>query len=227
MEIEICAQCIHSVIHAKACKIDRIELCAALETGGITPSYGLIKAARNIFERPIFVLIRPRVGDFCYTDLELTIMEQDIIHCKNSNIDGVVIGVLDKHQKIDIQAMQRLIEKAYPMQVVFHRAFDRMNEFEEAIETLVNLGIKRILTSGQMPDAHKGIVNLKKMMQKAAGRIEIMAGGGITPQNIGAIVGEVRPNAVHFSAKQAVAPDRSESDVSIINAILAEISNPT
>jgi copper homeostasis protein len=223
MKIEICTQCINSVLHAKACKIDQIELCSALEMGGITPSYGLIKEARNVFERPIFVLIRPRVGDFYYSDLELSVMEQDIIYCKEMNIDGIVIGALNKQQEIDLAAMQRFIKKAYPMEVVFHRAFDRMNEFENAIETLVSLGIKRILTSGQMPDAEKGISNLKKIMEKANGRIEIMVGGGITSHNVGHIVAEVRPDALHFSAKKRVTSDRSESNEDEIKAILKKI----
>lgn len=223
MKIEICAQCINSVLHAKACNIDQIELCSALETGGITPSYGLIKTARTIFDRPIFVLIRPRVGDFCYSELELNIMEQDIIYCKENNINGIVIGALNQQSEIDVSAMQRFIEKAYPMEVIFHRAFDRMGEFEKAIEILVSLGIKRILTSGQMPDAQKGISNLQKMMKKANRRIEIMVGGGITSHNVRQIVTEVRPDAIHFSAKKQVAHDRSESDKAEIEAILAQI----
>lgn len=224
MLIELCAQSIESVAIAAQTNVDRIELCAALETGGITPSYGLIKMARTIFQKPIFVLIRPRVGDFCYSNLELSVMEQDIMYCKKIGIDGIVIGVLDEQQRINANVMQYLLAKAEPMQVVFHRAFDRMTEFEEALETLIRLKIKRILTSGQAPDVEKGIPTLQKMMTLAQGRIEIMAGGGVTRHNIGEVISRVRPDAIHFSAKKNVGLDRTESDGQEIEILRQEIA---
>ncbi|MEN9609660.1 MAG: hypothetical protein RLZZ628_474 [Bacteroidota bacterium] len=222
--IEICAQSIESVWVANVNPIHRIELCAALETGGLTPSYGLIKMARKGFQKPIFVLIRPRVGDFCYSETEIAVMKEDILFCKKMGMDGIVIGALNLDNTIDVPSMKRFMEWARPMDVVFHRAFDRLHEFETALETLIGLGVKRILTSGQAPDAFRGIPNLQKIMDLARGRIEIMVGGGITSENVAPIVSQVRPDAIHFSAKKAVAPQRSESDSAEIQKIIQQIA---
>jgi copper homeostasis protein len=221
--IEICAQSIESVLVAQANPIHRIELCAALETGGLTPSYGLIKMARKAFNKPIFVLIRPRVGDFCYSEMEIAVMQQDILCCKEIGVEGIVIGALHADNTIDVPSMKRFVEWARPMEIVFHRAFDRLNEFEKALEILIGLGVRRILTSGQAPDAFKGIQNLQKIMDLARGRIEIMVGGGITSENVAPIVSAVRPDAVHFSAKKAITPHRSESNSAEIQKIIQQI----
>ena len=163
---------------------DRIELCAALTEGGITPSHGMIKRCRENFDVDLFPIIRPRGGDFLYNNEEFEIMVSDVLLCKQTGCDGVVIGLLNKDGSIDLHRTSRLIELAYPLEITFHRAFDRCRDPFEAMEQLIQLGCNRILTSGQKPAAPDGIELIKELVRLSDGRIIIMPGSGVRKENI-------------------------------------------
>ena len=163
---------------------DRIELCAALSDGGTTPTYGTIKGCRETFDVELFPIIRPRGGDFLYTDEEFSIMLDEVKLCKELGCDGVVIGLLKRDGTIDEKRTGQLIELAYPMEVTFHRAFDRCKDPFEALEQLINLGCQRILTSGQQPAAPDGIELIAQLVKAAGERIIIMPGSGVRKENI-------------------------------------------
>lgn len=163
---------------------DRIELCAALTEGGTTPSYGMIKKCREEFSVALFPIIRPRGGDFLYNPEEYEIMKNDVIRCRELGCDGIVIGLLQKDGSIDIKRTSRLIEIAYPLEVSFHRAFDRCLEPFEAMEQLIQAGCQRILTSGQQPAAPQGVELIARLVKAADERIIIMPGSGVRKENI-------------------------------------------
>ncbi len=163
---------------------DRIELCANLYEGGTTPSYGQLKRCREAFAIPLFPLIRPRGGDFLYTEEEFRVMMHDVRLCKEMGCDGIVIGLLNADGTIDVTRTARLIEAAYPAEITFHRAFDRCKDPFEALEQLLNIGCHRILTSGQVPSAPDGVELIAQLNQVADGRIIIMPGSGVRKENI-------------------------------------------
>ena len=182
MILEICANSYQSAINAQEAGAHRVELCSELAVGGITPSYGLIKQVVENLSIPIFVLIRPRSGNFSYSDIEFEIMKQDIQLCKELGCHGIVSGVLNKDNTIDIERTQKLIELSTPMPFTFDRAFDWTPNSTKDLEQLMNLGAARILTSGQETSAEKGIELLKKLKEIAENNLIIIPGGGI---NIG------------------------------------------
>jgi len=163
---------------------DRIELCANLAEGGTTPSYGQLKKCRETFPVPLFPIIRPRGGDFLYTDEELEIMLHDVKLCKELNCDGIVTGVLNADGTVDIKRTAKLIDNAYPLSVTFHRAFDRCRDPFEALEQLIEIGCERILTSGQQPAAPDGVELIAQLNKAADERIIIMPGSGVRKENI-------------------------------------------
>ena len=163
---------------------DRIELCANLAEGGTTPSYAHIKKCREAFDIALFPIIRPRGGDFLYTKDEFEIMTNDIKLCKELDCDGVVIGLLNMDGTIDITRTSELIELAYPLEVTFHRAFDRCKDPFIALEELIGIGCQRILTSGQKPTVSEGIDLIAELNKEADGRIIIMPGSGVRKENI-------------------------------------------
>ena len=163
---------------------DRIELCANLAEGGTTASYGQIKKCREVFNVSLYPIIRPRGGDFLYTDEEFEIMLQDVKLCKEFNCDGIIIGLLNADGTIDIKRTAKLIESAYPLEVTFHRAFDRCSNPFEAIEQLIEIGCERILTSGQKPNAIDGMELIAELNRVADHRIIIMPGSGVRKENI-------------------------------------------
>ncbi len=163
---------------------DRIELCSALSEGGLTPSFGLIKRCREKFALPIFPIIRPRSGDFLYTDDEYNVIKHEVALCKEFGCDGIVIGFLKKDGKVDKKRTAKIVEAAFPMEVTFHRAFDRCLEPFAAMEEIINAGCQRILTSGQKPTAIEGIDLIKELIINASNRIIIMPGSGIKKDNI-------------------------------------------
>jgi copper homeostasis protein len=163
---------------------DRIELCANLSEGGTTPSFGTIKKCREAFSIDIFPIIRPRGGDFLYTEEEFQIMLHDVKVCKQLGCDGVVIGILNTDGTIDMKRNAILVNTAYPIGVTFHRAYDRCKDPFESLEKLIEIGCERILTSGQQPVAPDGIELITKLNNLAAGRIIIMPGSGVRKENI-------------------------------------------
>jgi copper homeostasis protein len=163
---------------------DRIELCANLAEGGTTPSYGTIFQCREAFDSLLYPIIRPRGGDFLYSDEEYEIMLHEVKLCKQLGCDGIVVGLLNADGTIDIKRTAALVEIAYPTGVTFHRAFDRCRDPFEALEQLIKLGCERVLTSGQMPTALEGIDRIAELNRHADHRITIMPGSGVRKENI-------------------------------------------
>lgn len=163
---------------------DRIELCAALVEGGTTPSYGTILQCRESFNVDLFPIIRPRAGDFLYSEEEYQIMLKEVKLCREVGCNGVVIGLLNADGSIDLSKTQALINAAFPMEVTFHRAFDRCFDPFEAMEQLIMIGCQRILTSGQMPTVVEGLDTIAKLVKAADDRIVIMPGSGVRKENI-------------------------------------------
>jgi copper homeostasis protein len=197
---------------------DRIELCSALSEGGITPSYGLIKQCRKAFDVALFPIIRPRAGDFLFTDEEFQLMIKDVRLCKETGCEGVVIGLLNKDGSIDINRTAQLIELAYPLEVTFHRAFDRCKDPFEALEQLIEIGCQRILTSGHKPTAPEGVHLIAELIKKADERIIIMPGSGVRKDNIKMIADKTGAIEFHSSLKgqkgsvmEFIHPDLNES----------------
>lgn len=180
---------------------DRIELCAALSDGGTTPSHGMIKICREKFDVELFPIIRTRGGDFLYSEEEFQIMLQDVLLCKELGCDGVVIGLLSKDGSIDIKRTAKLIHAAYPLEVTFHRAFDRCKEPFEALEQLIEIGCTRILTSGQQPAAPQGIELIAQLVKVAEERIVIMPGSGVRKENIKELADKTAAIEFHSSLR--------------------------
>lgn len=199
--IEICLDSPQAALLAQKYGAKRVELCANLLEGGTTPSWGCIKATREAIEMDLFVLIRPRGGDFYYNAYEIEQMKYDIEVCHSLGVDGVVIGALNLDGNIDLKTTQLLVELARPMQVTFHRAFDRCKAPFEALEQLIDLGVDRILTSGQAPKIGQGLVLLEQLIQQAKGRIGILPGSGVGPQNISKLK-SIGATEFHFTAHQ-------------------------
>ena len=212
--LEICAGDIDSVLAAVKGGATRVELCSALNDGGISPSVGFIKQALNIEGLKVHVLIRPRGGDFLYTEEEIQIMLEDIKTCREMGVDGVVIGALKANGDIDIDTCKRLSSEAGTMSVTFHRAFDLCADPIKSLEEIIDLGCDRLLTSGQAATAEVGLLLLKKLVKKADNRIIILAGGGITAQNAAKIISECGTNEIHASARSTI-----HSDMEHINTV--------
>ena len=202
--LEICAGSVESAIAARDGGAKRIELCAALEMGGVTPSAGVIAEARKVDGLVLNVIIRPRGGDFLYNEYEVACMEEDIRTCKRLGADGVVIGALTAEGDIDKAVCKRLIEAADGMSVTFHRAFDMCRNPHEALEELISLGCDRVLTSGQAPTAEAGIPLLKQLVEQAVGRIIIMPGCGVNSKNATMILQATEATEIHASARKSV-----------------------
>jgi len=192
----------------------RIELCDNPSEGGTTPSYGFIRSAREKLHIGLFPIIRPRGGDFLYSDDEFKIMKADIKVCKELGCDGVVIGMLTKENKVDKQRCSALVELAYPLGVTFHRAFDRTQDPFEALEDIIDIGCERILTSGQKPTAPEGAELIKQLVATAAERIIIMPGSGVRSDNIVAVAQATGAAEFHSSARlqteNKISVDREE-----------------
>lgn len=163
---------------------DRIELCAALSDGGTTPSAGTIKKCREAFSVPLFPIIRPRSGDFLFTEDEYEIMLHEIRMCKQLRCDGVVVGLLERDGSVPTAKLAKLVALAYPMEVTFHRAFDRCLNPLGALEEIIEAGCQRLLTSGQQPTAPQGQELIAQLITAAADRIVVMPGSGVRKENI-------------------------------------------
>ncbi|WP_046656512.1 copper homeostasis protein CutC [Lysobacter capsici] len=204
--LEISANSLGSALAAQAGGADRVELCENLGEGGTTPSYGSIAVARDRLRIALYVLIRPRAGDFLFDESECAVMRADIENCVRLGCDGVVIGALDARGDIDIALCRELIAAAGPLGVTFHRAFDAARDQSTALEAAIGLGCERILTSGGANDAWSGADRIAALSEQAGGRIALMAGAGVTAQNIVALAQRAKVHELHASAK---APRRS------------------
>ena len=211
-QFEVCANSVESCVAAQRGGADRVELCAGIPEGGTTPSYGEIKQARRVLDEGakrglkatrLHVIIRPRGGDFLYSELELERMAEDIRICRELGADGVVFGCLRPDGSLDTDANKRLLETAKKLpSTTFHRAFDRCAQPEQALEELISQGFDRVLTSGQQETAAEGISLLKKLHEQAQGRIKILAGCGVNEQNIRKIHEATGVTEFHFSARE-------------------------
>lgn len=200
--LEICCANIASALNAQAAGADRIELCDNLWEGGTTPSLGMLKVLRQELKIQIFVLIRPRGGDFLYSDAEFKVMLQDIYLAKELGADGIVSGILKADGTVDCDRTTALIEAASPLPFTFHRAFDCCLNLNEALEDIIFCGAKRILTSGGKNSVAEGIELLQELNKQAAGRIIILPGAGINSQNIQSIKEKTGCSEFHLSAKK-------------------------
>ena len=201
--VEVCANGVESCLAAQEGGADRVELCAGIPEGGTTPSYGEIKVARRVLTTTrLHVIIRPRGGDFLYTDLEVERMAADIAVCRDLGVDGVVFGCLKADGTIDMEKNRYLMSCSEGMSVTCHRAFDRAADPVKALEDIIVLGFDRILTAGQQPKAIQGAELLASLNRQAAGRIILMAGSGVTEQNIRELHEATGLKEFHFSARE-------------------------
>ena len=198
--VEACVATVASALAAESAGAGRLELCADLVEGGVTPSVGMLMGVRGRVGLPLHVLIRPRGGDFLFDGDEREVMLRDIAEAGARGADGVVIGALDPDGEIDEALTRRLAEAARPMAVTFHRAFDLAREPGRALETLIALGVERVLTSGQAGSALLGSKAIAALVAQSAGRITIMAGGGINEANAARIVRETGVREIHVGA---------------------------
>lgn len=204
MTLEIAVYSPEAAIVAQKAGADRIELCSAPAEGGLTPGTGIMKLVRNELQIPIHVMIRPREGDFCYSELEFRAMMMEIAEAKKAGMDGIVCGILTKKGMVDEKRLKILVEIAKPLNVTFHRAFDMSMNPEESLEKLINCGVSRILTSGGKQTALQGIGMIRKLVKLSAGRIKIMPGSGINEHNINELLQIEGIEEFHLSAKSYI-----------------------
>lgn len=204
-QFEVCANSVESCLAAQGAGANRVELCAGIPEGGTTPSYGEIATARELLHQTrLHVIIRPRGGDFFYSDTERRVMRQDIEMARRLGADGVVFGCLTPEGDIDLTLLRQLVEASAGMSVTFHRAFDVCRAPQEALEQLIDAGCHRILTSGQQPTAEQGIPLLRELQRQASGRIILLAGCGVNEGNIARIARETGIREFHFSARHTL-----------------------
>ena len=210
MKLEICANSYQSAINAEKAGAHRIELCSELAVGGITPSYGLLKKVMNVIQIPVHVLIRPRSGDFTYTEAEFEIMKEDIKICKELGVSGIVSGVLHKDNTVDYKKTSELIELSKPLCFTFHRAFDCVPNPIETLKKLSDIGVQTILTSGQQQKAENGLLLLEELQKIAGNELTILVGGGINPNNVHSFK-KIGLREVHGSASKVIQTTNNHS----------------
>lgn len=203
MLLEICANSYQSAINAQKAGAHRIELCSELSIGGLTPSYALLKKISKEIKIPVNVLIRPRSGNFIYSDDEFELMLENIKFCKKLGFNGIVSGILDKNNEIDKKRNERLIKASKPLSFTFHRAFDCVKNQIEEIQKLIDLKVDRILTSGQKEKAIDGIKTLTKLQKITKNKLVIMPGSGVNEENI-SLFKEMGFKEIHTSASKII-----------------------
>lgn len=200
-ELEICCDNWVSALTAQKGGAHRIELCSAITEGGLTPSFGLIKQAIKKISIPIHILIRPRSGDFLYSDDEIEIMKTDVAFCKKQGAAGVVLGFLTSEGDIDVKLTKKFVDLARPMKVTFHRAFDMCKDPFIALDELKEIGVDYILTSGQASTAEKGSELIKELVDKQGRHLKIMPGSGVRDHNIAELLAYTKASSFHLSAR--------------------------
>jgi copper homeostasis protein len=223
---EVCANGIESAQAAQQAGVDRIELCENLEVDGLTTHHKIIDQTRMKIRVPMHVLIRPRAGDFVYSKEEFEVMKKDVWFCKAYGAHGLVFGILNEDGTVDLELCAEMLAKAKPFSCTFHRAFDVVKDPFLALEQLIAMGFDRVLTSGQQENCLDGAEMISQLVKQAAGRISIMAGGGISEENIAEVVKQTHTNEFHFSAKKKLADGSFVSDSNLIRKI-KEIAEKT
>lgn len=202
--IEVCVDSVESAANASKGGACRVELCSNLVEGGTTPSLGMLRVIKSaVATTPVFVMIRPRGGDFLYSDTEFQVMLEDLRLMKQNGADGIVFGILTPDGGIDTERSKRLIDLARPLPVTFHRAFDMAREPEACLEVLVGLGVERVLTSGRASSALEGVPMLRRLVEAARGRIVVVPGGGITEGNLWRVLSGSGAVEFHCSARSS------------------------
>jgi copper homeostasis protein len=220
--LEVAVFSIEAALSAIKAGADRIEFCENPNEGGTTPSYGSLKTLIGLTKVPIYPIIRPRGGDFLYTNAEYECIKADLLMAKELGFPGAVIGLLNTDGTIDKTRTKELVQLAFPMQITFHRAFDRCNDPIKGLEDIIETGCKRILTSGQVPNVGDALPLVKLLVEKAAGRIIILPGSGVRANNCKKIINETGATEIHSSARKALtslmqynAPSMQENMVSM------------
>ena len=200
MALEIACFNLESCLIAQQAGASRIELCSNYELGGITPSKELISEVRKKINIDLFVMIRPRGGNFNYSEKEFLQMQETILFCKEQNCDGVVFGILNKNNEIDVERCAKLVSLAKPMQCTFHRAYDECSYPEKALKEISDCGFSRLLTSGGKGNAIENLSQLKHLIDRSKNKITIMPGGGIRSENIFEIIDQTGAKEFHSAA---------------------------
>lgn len=204
VSVEICVDHLESVIACAEGGAERIELCGCLSEGGVTPSVGFLRAARRVYPGKIMVMVRPRAGDFLYSEVEFELMLDEIDVLRREGADGVVFGFLLEDGSVDEARVRRLVKHAEGLDLTFHRAFDVSRDLGEALEVLISLGVPRVLTSGGEADVTAGAERIAELVKQAAGRIQILPGGGVRPGMVEDLVKRTGVSEVHLSARVSV-----------------------
>jgi copper homeostasis protein len=202
--LEVAVFSVEAALQAIKAGANRIEFCENPQEGGTTPSYGSLKILRTLTDTPIFPIIRPRGGDFLYSSTEYECIKADLLLIKELGYEGAVIGLLNEDGSIDKVRTSELVKLAAPMQLTFHRAFDRCNDPLKGLEDIIDAGCKRILTSGQVPNVAEALPLIKTLVEKAAGRIIILPGSGVRANNCKKIIDETGATEIHSSARKAI-----------------------
>jgi copper homeostasis protein len=200
LTFEVCVDSAEAALAAEQGGADRVELCSDLLEGGLTPTHGTLKVARERLKIGIMAMVRPRGGDFCYSDVDFAVMREDVLAAKSLGADGIVLGLLLPDGTIDRARSRELIALARPLPVTFHRAFDMTRDPAAALETLIELGVDRVLTSGQEPSVIEGLSLITDLVRQAGSRIIVMPGGGITARNVARVAAETGVKELHFAS---------------------------
>lgn len=201
---ELCAESLEACLVASKGGANRIELCSALSEDGLTPSHALIRAAVQRSGLPVYVLLRPRGGDFLYDADEFALMQDDLQHARDLGASGFALGILRANSRVDVERTRELVKLAAPLEVTFHRAFDVTPSLEEALEDVISSGCRRVLTSGGACDVVAGSASLARLVERAAGRIEVAVGGGLRLENAASVARATKAVSFHGSARRRV-----------------------
>jgi copper homeostasis protein len=198
--LEICIDSLRSALAAEAGGADRLEVCQSLELGGLSPSAGLLAGVRERSRLPLFVMLRPRAGDFVHDELEREQILRDLDRARELGADGYVSGALTRDGDIDAGFLERLVDEVGEQPLTFHRAFDHCRDPRAGLETLIACGVKRVLTSGQAPSVEEGVELLGALQEQARGRITLLLGGGLRAETLRAVLEQTGAQEVHASA---------------------------